>query len=157
MSEIDQFDLRLLDILQTDTTLSVKEMADKIGLSGTPCWRRIQRLHEKGYIKKKVAILDRERLNVGTTVFITVRIAHHTNEWEDRLMETVQNIPEIMEFYAISGDIDFLMRAVVPDIKAYDKLYRMLVSQMEYADVSCMFAIEEVKSTTAIPLTYVPH
>jgi len=154
MNGLDEFDRRLLDILQNDTTLSVNELAERVGLSATPCWRRVQRLNQAGYIKKRVALLDRDLLNVGITVFIVLKISQHNAEWVEQLRKTVQDIPEVLDFYLMSGDADYLIRAVVPDIKSYDRLYKKLISSINFTDVSSMFAMEEIKSTTAIPLEY---
>lgn len=151
---IDAFDKKILALLQADATLSTTEIAEQVGLSTTPCWRRIQRLQEAGVVRGRVAILDRTQLNVGVTVFIAVRTNQHSPEWLERFHSAVTDLPEIVDFYRMSGDIDYLLRAVVPDIQSYDLLYKRLISRIEIADVTSMFAMEEIKSTTRMPLDY---
>ncbi|MDJ1159343.1 Lrp/AsnC family transcriptional regulator [Chelatococcus sp. SYSU_G07232] len=151
---MDTFDRRILAALQGDATLSIAELAERAGLSPTPCWRRIQRLEEAGVIRRRVAILDRDKLNVGVTVFIAVRTSQHTAAWLDRFHAAVADIPEIVDVHRLSGEIDYLLRAVVPDIRAYDALYKRLIARIELTDVTSMFAMEEIKSTTEIPLDY---
>ena len=126
-----------------------------MGLSSTPCWRRIRLLEEAGVIRGRVALLDREKLNVGVTVFVAVRTSQHNQEWLERFARAVEGIPEVVEFYRMAGDVDYLLRVVVPDIAAYDGVYKRLIQRIDLTDVSSSFAMEEMKYTTAIPLTYV--
>ncbi|MFG1358361.1 Lrp/AsnC family transcriptional regulator [Xanthobacter pseudotagetidis] len=151
---LDAIDLRLLKLLQHDAELPLAELADQVGLSPTPCWRRIQKLEKAGIIRRRVALLDRKLLNAGVTVFIAVRTAKHSAEWLAAFAEAVRDIPEIVDFYRMSGEIDYLLKALVPDIAAYDALYKKLISQIELSDVTSMFAMEELKSTTEIPLDF---
>jgi Lrp/AsnC family transcriptional regulator len=151
---LDPFDRKLLALLQEDAARSVGDLAALVGLSSTPCWRRIQRLEAEGLIRKRVALLDRQRLNVGITVFIAVRTSRHTAAWLEEFSRAVVDLPEIIDLYRLSGEIDYLMRAVVPDIAAFDALYKRLIQRIELSDVTSMFAMEEIKSTTAIPLGY---
>ncbi len=151
---MDQIDRKILSLLQQDATLSVAAVADKVGLSSTPCWRRIQNLEAAGYIRGRVALLDPKKMNVGVTVFIAVRTNHHSAEWLDKFQTAVDGIPEIVEFYRMAGDIDYLLRAMVPDIAAYDSVYKRLIERIELADVSSMFAMETIRSTTVLPVTY---
>lgn len=152
---LDQFDRKILATLQADATLSVSAVAERVGLSPTPCWRRIQRLEKDGYIRKRVALLDRRKVNAGIVVFIAIRTNRHHADWLKAFHEAIAGMPEVVEFYRLSGDIDYLIRAMVPDIEAYDELYRRLIEKVELFDVSSMFAMEEIKYTTEVPLTYV--
>jgi Lrp/AsnC family transcriptional regulator len=153
---MDAFDRKILTLLQEDAGLSNAEVAERVGLSPTPCWRRIRNLEEAGIIKRRVAILDRRQLNVGVTVFVAVRTNRHHQDWLERFAEVVRGIPEVVEFYRMAGDVDYLLRVVVPDIAAYDAVYKRLIERIDLSDVSSSFAMEELKWTTAVPLTYAP-
>jgi Lrp/AsnC family transcriptional regulator len=152
---MDKLDSRILDLLQTDGALTAAAIADRIGLSKAPCWRRIKRLQDEGVIKQTVALLDARALNLGTTVFVTLKTAKHNAAWFEQFVRSVREIPEITEIYRMSGDVDYLVRIVVPDIDAYDVVYKRLISTVEFLDVSASFALETIKYTTALPLTYV--
>jgi Lrp/AsnC family transcriptional regulator len=152
---MDKIDRRILDLLQQNGALTVAEIGDRVGLSKAPCWRRIQRLQESGVIRQIVALLDPKALNVGTTVFVTVKTANHSAAWFNRFVSTLNEIPEVIEIYRMSGDVDYLIRIAVPNIDAYDKLYKKLTAAVEFLDVSASFALETIKSTTALPLHYV--
>ena len=134
--------------------MSVAEISSRVGLSTTPCWRRIQKLEEAGTIRKRVALLDGEKLNVGVTVFVSVRTDRHDADWLALFAGAVQEFPEVVEFYRMSGDIDYLLRVVVPDIAAYDRFYKRLIERVPLSDVSSSFAMEQIKYTTALPLDY---
>ncbi|WP_077033636.1 Lrp/AsnC family transcriptional regulator [Pelomonas sp. KK5] len=151
---MDAIDRKLLELLQADATTQVAELAAAVGLSATPCWRRIQRLKDAGVITGTVALVDREKVNVGVTVFVSVRTSTHSQDWFERFNATVAAIPEIVEFYRMSGEVDYLLRVVVPDIAAYDKVYKRLIAGTQLFDVSSSFAMEEIKFTTALPLGY---
>lgn len=153
---MDEFDKKILTLLQEDAGLSNAEVAERVGLSPTPCWRRIRNMEEAGIIRRRVAVLDRAKLNVGVTVFVSVRTNQHNQEWLDRFAQVVGGIPEVVEFYRMAGDVDYLLRVVVPDIAAYDDVYKRLIAQIDLFDVSSTFAMEELKWTTAVPLTYLP-
>ncbi|MFO0998575.1 MAG: Lrp/AsnC family transcriptional regulator [Alphaproteobacteria bacterium] len=152
--QLDPIDRKLLELLQDDASLSIAELAERAGLSPSPCWRRVQALERAGIIKKRVAILDRAQLNVGVTVLVAIRTNQHNKDWLDRFAEAVRDIPEIVELYRMSGDIDYMLRVVVPDIAAYDDVYKRLIARIELSDVSSSFAMEEIKYTTAVPLAY---
>nr|WP_307649802.1 Lrp/AsnC family transcriptional regulator [Variovorax boronicumulans] len=152
---MDSIDLKILDILQRDAEQQVAQIAEQVGLSATPCWRRIQRMKEAGVITRQVALLDPQKINVGVTVFVSVRTSTHTQEWFDRFTATVDAIAEVVEFYRMSGDVDYLLRVVVPDIAAYDAVYKRLIAGTNLHDVSSSFAMQELKQTTALPLGYV--
>jgi Lrp/AsnC family transcriptional regulator len=151
---MDRIDLKILALLQDDCSLPVADIAKRVGLSPTPCWRRIQRLEEEGVVRKRVALLDGGRLNVGVTAFVAVRTSEHSAEWLEKFARAVSAFPEVVEFYRMSGDIDYLIRIVVPDIAAYDGFYRRLIAKIKLSDVSSSFAMEEIKYTTALPLDY---
>jgi len=154
MAKLDAFDLRILALLQQDATTPLADLAEAVGLSQTPCWRRVQKLEAAGYIRRRVALLDRTKLNAGVTVFIAVKTSRHSMEWLERFHAAVRGLPEIVDFYRMSGEIDYLLKAHVSDIAAYDALYKKLISRIDLSDVTSMFAMEELKSTTAIPLGF---
>ena len=151
---LDRMDRKILDILQKDCTLPVAEIGKQIGLSTTPCWRRIQKLEEQGVIERRVALLNPKKVNVGVTVFVSITTSHHTKEWLERFHEALEDFPEVVEFYRMSGKVDYLLRVVVPDIERYDAFYKRLISKIELSDVSSAFAMEEIYFTTALPLEY---
>ena len=151
---LSPIDRRILRLLQHNADLSAAEIAEKVELSQSPCWRRIQWLREKGYITRHVALLDPRKVNVGVTVFVAVKTNQHHAQWFETLREAVMDIPEIVEFYRMSGDVDYLLRVVVPDIRAYDTVYQRLTKAVSLSDVSSSFAMEEIKFTTALPLNY---
>jgi Lrp/AsnC family transcriptional regulator len=151
---MDGTDRAILACLQEDATMPVAEIARRVGLSSTPCWRRIQKLEEAKVIRARVALLDRAQLNVGVTVFVSVRTNQHSVAWLERFAAAVADLPEVVEFYRMSGEIDYLLRVVVPDIAAYDRFYRKLIAKIELSDVSSSFAMEQIKYTTALPLDY---
>ncbi|MEM1286844.1 MAG: Lrp/AsnC family transcriptional regulator [Pseudomonadota bacterium] len=153
-TSFDAIDRRILAELQEDTTLSMNEIASRVGLSATPCWRRIQKLEDAGIIKKRVALLNGQAISAGVAVFVSVRTNQHTDEWLKRFGEVVSKMPEVVEFYRLSGDIDYLLKVIVPDIAAFDRFYKELVSKIELSDVSSSFAMEEIKYTTALPLEF---
>ena len=135
--------------------MPVAEVASHVGLSTTPCWRRIQKLEEEGVIRKRVALLDRHKLNVGVTVFVAVKTRHRVMDWLDKFKYALESIPEVVEAYRLSGEVDYLLRIVVPDIQAYDEVYKRLIDKVEFSDVSSSFAMEDMKFTTALPVKYI--
>jgi Lrp/AsnC family transcriptional regulator len=151
---MDRLDKKILRLLQEDATLAVADVAKRVGLSTTPCWRRIQKLEEEGVIKRRVAILDPMKVNARVTVFVSIRVASHSGEWLKRFSEVVREFPEVVEFYRMSGDVDYLLRVVVPDIAAYDAVYQRLIQKIDIRDVSSSFAMEQIKYTTQMPLDY---
>ena len=153
---MDRIDRQILALLQEDATLSTAEIAERVSLTTTPCWRRIQNLEKRGVITARVALLDREALNLAVDVFVAVRTNRHDTEWLERFAAVVTEFPEIVEIHRMSGQVDYLLRVVVPDIAAYDAVYRRLIARIEIADVSSSFAMERIKSTTILPLDYAP-
>jgi Lrp/AsnC family transcriptional regulator len=152
---MDTIDRKILACLQEDATLPVAQIAERTGISTSPCWRRIQKLEADGVIRKRVALLSGEKLNVGVTVFVAVRTNRHDIAWLEGFAAAVADIPEVIEFYRMSGDVDYLLKVVVPDIAAYDGVYKKLIQRVALADVSSSFAMEQIKYTTALPLDYV--
>ena len=151
---MDRLDRKILRLLQEDSTLAVADIAKRVGLSTTPCWRRIQKLEEEGVIQRRVAILDPAKVNTRVNVFVSIRTNTHSMEWLKRFTEVIQEFPEVVEFYRMSGDVDYLLRVVVPDIAAYDAFYKRLISRIEIRGVSSTFAMEQIKNTTQLPLDY---
>lgn len=154
-AKLDSIDRKLLELLQQDAELPLVTLAERVGLSQTPCWRRIQRLKESEVLKGTVMLVQPNKVNVGVTVFVSVRTSTHSQGWFDNFRATVSAIPEVVEFYRMSGDVDYLLRVVVPDIAAYDKVYKRLIAGTQLLDVSSSFAMEELKFTTALPLDYI--
>ena len=151
---MDQLDRKILNLLQEDATPPVATIAERVGLTATPCWRRIQKLEEAGIIRRRVALLDRVQLNVGVTVFVAVRTNQHNMAWYERFARAVSEIDEIVGFYRMSGEVDYLLHVVVPDIAGYDAVYKRLIARIELSDVSSSFAMEVIKETTRLPLSY---
>lgn len=153
-AHLDRTDKKILALLQEDATLSLQEIAARVNLSPTPCWRRIQRLRSRGVIRKQVAILDPAALNVPITVFVMVKTNQHNAAWLERFARGVAALDEVVEFYRMSGEVDYLLRVVVPDIAGYDVFYKKLIKAAELFDVSSSFAMEQLKFTTALPLQH---
>ena len=153
---LDSFDRKILDCLQDNADMPLAEVAGRVGLSTTPCWRRIKRLQDDGVVRARVALLNRKAVNAGVTVFVAVRTAQHNAQWLTRFAKAVASFPEVMDCYRMSGEIDYLIRLALPDIEAYDAFYKRLIAKVELSDVTSMFAMEEIKSTTRLPLSYLP-
>jgi Lrp/AsnC family transcriptional regulator len=151
---MDEFDRRILSCLQENAAMPLEEIAGRVGLSASPCWRRIQKLEANGVVRARVALLDPDKMNVGVTVFVSIRTNQHSLEWAERFCEAVSRIPEVVEFYRMSGQVDYLLRVVVPDIAAYDGVYKRLIKVADLYDVSSNFAMERIKYTTALPVEY---
>jgi Lrp/AsnC family transcriptional regulator len=149
---LDASDVRILRKLQEDADLSLAVIAESANLSQNACWRRIKRLEEEGVIKKRVALLDPEKLGIGMTAFVTIRVSEHTEEWLKKFAQAVSQMPEVLEFYRLSGDLDYLLKVQVTDIRSYDKFYKRLIRTANLRDVSSAFSMEEIKQTTALPL-----
>ena len=150
----DDIDRAILNILQRDSSLSLDDLAAAVHLSRNACWRRIKQMEESGLIKRRVALLDAKKLNVGLTAFIALRATEHSSTWLNKFSKAVKDIPEIIGVYRMTGDIDYLLIAVIPDVAAYDGLYKRLIDKVALADVSSSFVMEEIKATTALPLHY---
>ena len=152
MAAMDATDRKILVHLQDNAAQPVAEIARKVGLSVTPCWRRIQRLEEIGVIRKRVALLDPNKVGVGMSVFVALRTDQHNAEWLDSFATMIAEMPEVVEFYRMSGEVDYLLRVVVADMAAYDAFYRRLIGRVQLTDVSSSFAMEEIKFTTSLPI-----
>jgi Lrp/AsnC family transcriptional regulator len=149
---MDAIDRKILAVLQDDAALSVAEIGSRVGLSSTPCWKRIQRLEADGVILKRVALVDQDRIGLGISVFVSIETGDHSQDWLDRFAKTVTAMPEVMEFYRMAGDVDYMLRVVVPDIAGYDAFYKKLIATVPLKNVTSRFAMEKIKSTTALPL-----
>jgi len=154
---MDAIDRQILAILQEDASLPVAEIGKRVGLSSTPCWKRIRRLEEDGVISARVAVLDPAKLGLTTTVFVAVETGDHSKEWLTRFATLVRAMPEVMELYRMAGDVDYMMRVVTPDIASYDAFYQRLIAEVPLKNVTSRFAMERVKSTTAFPLPGSEH
>ena len=152
MSDIDQTDRRILHNLQQNSDESLETLGERIGLSRNACWRRIKALEAQGIIRSRVALLDAEKMDLGLSVFIQIRTNQHEREWLKTFSAATQSLPEILGVYRMTGDLDYLVRARVRDVAAYDRLYQKLVSIVPLSDVSASFVMEEIKETTALPV-----
>ena len=149
---MDAIDRKILAVLQDNAALSVADIGQRVGLSSTPCWKRIQRLEADGVIVKRVALIDQDRIGLGISVFVSIETGDHSQDWLDRFAKTVTAMPEVMEFYRMAGDVDYMLRVVVPDIAGYDAFYKRLIATVPLKNVTSRFAMEKIKSTTALPI-----
>jgi Lrp/AsnC family transcriptional regulator len=149
---MDSIDRKILAVVQDDASLSVAEIGQRVGLSSTPCWKRLQRLEADGIITRRVALIDPERIGLGITVFVSVETGDHSQDWLQRFADVVGAMPEVMEFYRMAGDVDYMLRVVVPDIAGYDTFYKKLIGTVPLKNVTSRFAMERIKSTTALPI-----
>jgi Lrp/AsnC family transcriptional regulator len=152
--KIDRFDHRILQQLQSNADLAISELAEQIGLSTNACWRRIKRLEEHGVIRGRVALLDERALGLRLTVFVAIKTSEHNDTWLEKFSDGVKSIPEVVEFYRMSGETDYLLKIVARDIDDYDRVYKKLISVAPLHDVSSSFAMERIKSSTALPLQH---
>lgn len=153
---MDQIDRKILATIQPDATLSLDELSARVALSRNACWRRLKHLEDAGVIAGRVTLIDPNRINVGLTVFIAIRAKEHSLGWLELFKKAVADIPEITGVYRMSGDIDYLIQASVPDVAAYDRLYKRIIAKVALSDVSSSFVMEKIKATTVLPLDYVP-
>jgi Lrp/AsnC family transcriptional regulator len=149
---MDAIDRKILAVLQQDAALSVAEIGNRVGLSSTPCWKRIQKLEAEGVIQKRVAIVDQEKVGLGVTVFVSVETGDHSGEWLENFAAVIGSMPEVQEFYRMAGDVDYMLRVVVPDIAGYDAFYKRMIATVPLKNVTSRFAMEKIKSTTALPI-----
>ena len=152
--EIDFHDKAILEEIQRDSAVSINDLAERVGLSTTPCWRRVKRLEEAGVITDRVALLDPLALNLRLTAFISVKTAAHSETWIKTFAAKIELIDEIVEVHRMSGEVDYLLKVVCPDMAAFDRIYKRLIAMIEFADVSTTFSMESMKSTTRLPLDY---
>ena len=149
---MDAIDRKILTLLQDDASLSIAELADRVGLSQTPCWKRIQKLEANGIITKRVALVASEKIGLGLTVFVSIETSDHSAEWLDKFAQATAAMPEVMEFYRMAGDVDYMLRVVVADMSSYDRFYKRLIETIPLKNVTSRFAMERIKSTTAYPI-----
>jgi Lrp/AsnC family transcriptional regulator len=153
-SKVDQIDREIVHLLQRDASLSAREVAEHVGLTATPCWRRIQNLEKSGLLTARVALVDRKAANLNVMALVEVRTNDHSKSWLEQFQSGIAELPEIVEAYRTSGEIDYLLKVVVPDIEAYDRFYKRLIELVDLYDVRSVFVMEEMKFTTALPLDY---
>ena len=149
---MDAIDRKILTVLQQDASLSVAEVGNRVGLSSTPCWKRIQKLEAEGVIQKRVAIVDPDKVGLGISVFVAIESGDHSEEWLRKFAEAVRAMPEVLEFYRMAGDVDYMLRVVVADMQAYDVFYKKLIATVPLKNVTSRFAMEKIKSITALPV-----
>lgn len=153
MSKFDKLDRSILELLQRNAALSVGDIAEQISVSKSACWRRIQKLQDDGVISKKVTLLDQAKINLPLTAYIVVRTNQHNENWAAKFKDNIGAIPEVLEVYRMSGDLDYLVKAVITDMDGYDRLYKKII-KVDLFDVSCSFVMETIKHTTEMPLNY---
>src|SRR5882757_865818 len=149
---IDAIDRKILRVLQEDASLSVAEIGDRVGLSSTPCWKRVQRMENEGIIIGKVALVDQNKIGLGLSVFVSVESSDHSDAWLKKFAAAVSAMPEVIEFYRMAGDVDYVLRVVVADMRSYDIFYKKLISAVALKNVTSRFAMEKIKSVTALPV-----
>ncbi len=149
---LDAIDRKILTVLQEDASLSVAEIGDRVGLSSTPCWKRIQRLEADGVILRRVALVDQNKIGLGISVFVSVESSDHSEGWLKKFAEAVSAMPEVMEFYRMAGDVDYMLRVAVADMTEYDAFYKRLIAVAPMKNVTSRFAMEKIKSVTALPI-----
>lgn len=153
MDALDKIDRQILTLIQADASLPIQQVADKVGLSVNPCWRRIRRMEADGVIQARVALVDPEKVGLGLTVYVRVKTREHSADWARQLNEVIAAMPEILECHRIGGDVDYLLKVIVPDIAGYDRTYKELIDRLPaLADVSALFSMERLKSTTGLPI-----
>jgi len=157
MNHLDKFDCAILAALQADGTLSIAALSEKVGLSSTPCWKRVKRLEEEGYIENRVTLVNRHKVGLPVTVFVSVRTSEHDEAWLTRFAAAVIALPEVLEFHRMSGDVDYLLKVVTTDINGYDRFYKKLIKAAHLTGVSSAFSMEQIKFTTALPLELISH
>ncbi|GHF45410.1 Lrp/AsnC family transcriptional regulator [Seohaeicola zhoushanensis] len=150
----DEIDQRILEMLQADSDTPIQAISEAVGLSTNPCWRRIKRMEEAGVIKKRVVLVDQTRANVPLTIFIGLSTSRHGIDWLNTFRSLIDEIPEVVEAYRLTGTVDYILKVVVPDIAAYDAVYKKMIQRLEFSQINSMISMEELKFTTAIPTTY---
>jgi Lrp/AsnC family transcriptional regulator len=149
---MDAIDRKILAVVQEDASLSVAEIGQRVGLSSTPCWKRMQRLETDGVIMRRVALIDPDKIGLGITVFVSIETGDHSQQWLAKFAEVASAMPEVMEFYRMAGDVDYMLRVVVHDMQSYDTFYKKLIATVPLKNVTSRFAMERIKSTTALPI-----
>ncbi len=152
MNEIDK---KILSILQTNADIPVGELSKKVNLSTTPCWVRINKLYKQGYIKKKVAVVDRLKINLPVVAFVQIRTNQHSMHWSKEFIKSIIKMDEVVEFYRLSGTVDYIFKVLVPSIEKYNEFYKKLTDTVDFAEVTTSFSMEEIKQSTNLPLNYI--
>jgi len=153
-SRLNDIDKKILSVLQENADIPISELSKKVNLSATPCWARINKLYKQGFIIKKVAVVDRLKLNLNVVAFVQVKTSNHNMEWARKFVKVINDMPEVIEFYRLSGSIDYLLKVLVPSIEKYDEFYKKLTDKVDLTDVSTSFSMEEIKQTSSLPLDY---
>jgi Lrp/AsnC family transcriptional regulator len=151
---MDNIDRKILSCLQEDSTMHIEAIAERVGLSASPCWRRIRKLEDMGYIAARVALLDSKMMNVCVTVFVMVRASKHQKDWDRSFCTAMAAFPEVMEMHRTSGTSDYILKVVVPDVAAFNKVYQAMIDRFEYLDITSTFSMDQIKHTTSLPVTY---
>jgi Lrp/AsnC family transcriptional regulator len=149
---MDEMDRRILIILQEDSSMSASDVAREVGLSASPCWKRIKRMQDDGVIKRQTAVLDAGRLGFGLTVFVSIKTGEHSTEWLNEFSDNINAMPEVMEFHRMAGDVDYMLKVVVRDMASFDEFYKRLIGITVLSDVTSRFSMEKIKETTALPI-----
>lgn len=149
---MDEMDRRILKILQEDASLSASDVARQVGLSSSPCWKRINRMREDGTIKRQTAVLDASRLGFGLTVFVSIKTGEHSSKWLEEFSDKITAMPEVMEFHRMSGDVDYMLKVVVRDMRSFDAFYKNLIGITALSDVTSRFSMETIKESTTLPI-----
>jgi len=152
---MDDIDKKILSLLQINADIPVAELSKKVNISSTPCWLRINKLYKQGYIKNKVAVIDRAKINLSTVAFVQIRTSQHNMAWSKKFIEGVKEMDEVVEFYRLSGTTDYLLKVLVPSINKFDEFYKKLTNKIDLSDVTTSFAMEEIKQTSNLPLNYI--
>jgi Lrp/AsnC family transcriptional regulator len=153
LPQLDKLDKSILNLLQNDASITTAEIAEKVGLTTTPCWRRIQRLQEQNVIHKTVTLLNPDKLNLKLTVFVHVKAARHDSAWLKKFADHASSFEEVVEFYRLSGELDYMLKVLVSDMQGYDHFYKRFIAGIELRDVTSSFAMEKIKNSTAMPLS----
>ena len=149
---MDAIDVKILKLLQQDCNLPASEIAETVGLSTSPCWKRIAKLRETGIIKQQLSILDAAKLGFGLTAYVSIKTGEHSGTWLNEFSKTVTAMPEVMEFHRMAGDVDYMLKVVVADIDSFDKFYKRLIGSSAINEVTSRFSMEKIKDTTELPL-----
>ena len=152
MNEIDK---KILSILQVNADIPIAELSKKVNLSATPCWARINKLYKQGYIKKKVAVVDRLKINLSVIAFVQIRTSQHGMIWSKKFIKAVTEMDEVVEFYRLSGTVDYIFKVLVPSIEKYNEFYKKLTDKVDFSEVTSNFSMEEIKQTNNLPLNYI--
>jgi Lrp/AsnC family transcriptional regulator len=152
MNEIDK---KILSILQVNADIPIAELSKKVNLSATPCWARINKLYKQGYIKKKVVVVDRLKINLPIIAFVQIRTNQHSMTWSKKFIKAVTEMEEVVEFYRLSGTVDYIFKVLVPSIEKYNEFYKNLTDKIDFSEVTSSFSMEEIKQTSNLPLNYI--